>query len=203
VSALGALRVKVRRAVAGDYPAMLALQEANLLDNLSEQARASGFLSARFNAEQFGAMNDGCAIVVAELDGRLAGYACCCEVEFGRQFPILAAMISTFDRHTFMGTALIDTRTALYGPVCVDRELRGRGVFRQLIAGVRAELADRYDAAVAFIAKSNTHSLEAHVDGLGMNVVGDFSMNGRNFWIVAFGIPRSDLGCGIGSRALA
>jgi hypothetical protein len=180
---------------------MLALQEANLLDNLSKEARASGFLSARFSAEQFAQMNDQCAVMVAAQDRAIVGYACCSEVEYSRQFPILAAMIATFDRHTFLGNALVDTRTAIYGPVCVDGALRGRGVFRQLIHGIKNELSDRYDAAVAFIAKSNTHSLCAHVDGLGMSVVGDFALQERNFWIVAFGIPRSDLGCAVAPRA--
>jgi hypothetical protein len=40
-----------------DYPALLALQEANLRDNLTPDQRSEGFLSARFSRDQFATMN--------------------------------------------------------------------------------------------------------------------------------------------------
>ncbi len=197
MSVVAKIHAAARRATMRDFLGMLALQEANLLENLVDAERASGFLSARFNAEQFSRMNHDACIIVAEHDDRIVGYACCADVEYSRQFPILAAMIATFDRHTYLGNPLIDSRAVIYGPVCVDRALRGRGIFRQLIRGIKVELSGRFDVAVAFIAKVNTHSLTAHVDGLGMTTVGEFSLDGRNFWIIAFSIPAADVACGV------
>jgi len=170
---------------------MLPLQEANLFDNLTPEQRRAGFLSARFSAAQFAEMNREEAVVVAEDHGGIIGYAGSAGVDFSRQFPILGAMIATFGRLTYLGTTLIDARVCIYGSVCVDRPSRGRGVLRGLIAELKAELAGPFDVAAAFISKANSRSLAAHVDGLGMTVLGDYVFEAGRNWIVAFGIgPR-------------
>ncbi len=189
-----------RRFNADDIPGLLALQAANLFENLSDKQRKDGFLSARFSAEQFAQMDRDAAVAVAQNDGRVIGYACCAGVEYSRQFPLLAAMIGTFKRVNYLGMPLADSRTTIYGPVCIDRESRGRGVLRGLIATVRTELAGRFDVAAALIAKANARSVAAHVDGLGMSVTGDFAFDGKDYWIVCFGIPAADQACGIGPR---
>src|SRR5689334_18719525 len=74
--------VMFRRVRESDYPALLELQEANLRDNLSEVERSQGFLSARFSREQFAAMDQDVAVIVATLDGVTAGYLCGSSVEF-------------------------------------------------------------------------------------------------------------------------
>lgn len=189
-----------RRLASRDLPSLLELQESNLFENLPTEQHKDGFLSARFGAEQFAQMNREAAVVVAEDDGRIVGYACSAGVDFSRQFPILDAMITTFGRLTYLGTTLIDARVCIYGPVCVDRSFRGRGVLRGLISGLKAELAGQFDVAAAFISKANSRSLGAHVDGLGMTVLGDYAFEAGRYWIVAFDIPPSDHACGVGPR---
>ena len=189
-----------RRLVPRDLPSLLELQEANLFGNLPTEQHNDGFLSARFAADQFAQMNRDAAVVVAEDHGRIVGYACSASVDFSRQFPILDAMIANFGRLSYLGTTLIDARVCIYGPVCVDRAWRGRGVLRGLIARKKAELAGQFDVAAAFISKANSRSLAAHVDGLGMTVLGDYAFEEGRYWIVAFGIPPSDLASGVGPR---
>jgi hypothetical protein len=189
-----------RRLVPRDLPSLLELQEANLLGNLPTEQQKDGFLSAHFAAEQFAQMNREAAVVVAEDHGRIVGYACSAGVNFSRQFPILDAMIATFGRLTYLGTTLIDARVCIYGPVCVDRAWRGRGVLRGVVARIKEELAGQFDVAAAFISKVNSRSLAAHVDGLGMTVLGDYAFGAGRYWIVAFGIPPADSACGVGPR---
>lgn len=189
-----------RRLVPRDLPGLVQLQESNHFENLTPEQQMDGFLSARFSKEQIAQMNRDAAVVIARDKGRIVGYACSAGVDFSRQFPILAAMIATFGRLSYLGTTLIDARVCIYGPVCVDHAWRGRGVLRSLIAGLKAELAGQFDAAVAFISKTNSRSLAAHVDGLGMIVLGDYEFGAGRYWIVAFGIPPADLACGVGPR---
>jgi hypothetical protein len=189
-----------RRLAPRDLPNLLELQEANLFGNLPTEQHKDGFLSARFAAEQFAQMNREAAVVVADDDGRIVGYACSAGVDFSRQFPILDTMIATFGRLTYLGTTLIDARVCIYGPVCVDRAWRGRGVLRGLIAGLKAQLAGQFDVAAAFISKANSGSLAAHVNELGMIILGDYVFDAGRYWIVAFGIPPADLACGVGPR---
>jgi hypothetical protein len=77
-------------------------------------------------------------------------------------------------------------RTFVYGPVCVDRGQRGRGVLRAMFDTLRREIAGDYDAGVLFIAKPNQRSLDAHVQGLGMTVVGEYEFDQNAYWILAF-----------------
>ena len=189
-----------RRLAHRDLPGLLELQEINHFENLTPEQQKEGFLSARFSAEQFAQMNREAAFVVAEAQGHVVGYACSAGVDFSRQFPILDAMMATFGRLTYLGTPLINARVCVYGPVCVERAWRERGVLRELISRIKEELAGRFDMAAAFISKTNSRSLAAHVDGLGITVLGDYAFETGRYWIVAFGIPPDDLACGIGPR---
>ena len=175
-----------RRVRESDYPALLELQEANLRDNLSEVERSQGFLSARFSREQFAAMDQDVAVIVATLDGVIAGYLCGSSVEFNRRFALLAAMIERYPHVTLYGRPLGSYASFVYGPACVDRQFRGRGVLRGLYRTLLQEAAEQYAVGVAFVAQDNAHSLSAHVQGLGMLDVGSFDFDARRYRILAF-----------------
>jgi hypothetical protein len=181
-----------RRLTEADYPGILALQEANLFDHLSVEARSDGFLSARFSRQQFARMDADVAVLVAEHAAQIAGYLCASGIEFNRQFPLLAEMIGRYGEVTFHGRPLADQKTFVYGPVCVDRAHRGRGALRGLYRALQRELAGRFDAGAAFVAKDNARSLAAHVNGLGMHNVGEFAFNARHYWILAFDLAAKD-----------
>jgi len=46
-----------------------------------------------------------------------------------------------------------------------------------------------FDIGVAFVSRSNPHSLDAHIGGLGMTEVGDFELMGNVYVILAFRLP--------------
>ena len=178
--------MQFRRVCDADWAGVLALQEDNLLENLSPEARRDGFLSARFTREQFVQMDADVAVMVAVDAGRVAGYLCTSSIEFNLQFPLLAAMIARYADLSFAGRPLSAQTTCVYGPVCVDRGFRARGLLRGMYRALLHELAGRYHAGVAFVSKDNLRSLAAHVEGLGMTGIGEFEFNARHYWILAF-----------------
>ncbi len=171
-----------------DYAQLLALQEANLRDNLPEQDRPQGFLSARFSREQFAEMNASLAVVVAEMDAGVCGYLCGSTVDFNRRFPLLAAMIQHYPVVEFRGRPLDRHASFVCGPVCIDRRFRGKGLLRGLYGALFAEAAGRFETGVGFIAEDNPHSLAAHVQGIGMTDAGRFDFNQRGYRILAFAV---------------
>jgi hypothetical protein len=175
-----------RRVRESDYPALLELQEANLRDNLSEAERSQGFLSARFSRDQFTTMDQDVAVIVATLDGAIAGYLCGSSVQFNRRFALLAAMIERYPHVELYGRPLASYASFVYGPACVDRNFRGHGVLRGLYRNLLHTAAEQYSIGVAFVAQANAHSLSAHVQGLGMHDVGSFDFDGRGYRILAF-----------------
>jgi hypothetical protein len=184
--------MRYARADESNYAGILALQEANLFDNLSAEARADGYLSARFSRAQFERMNADVAVVAATQGDRVAGYLCASSVDFNRQFPLLAAMIRCYDDVTFRGRSLAEQNTFVYGPVCVARTDRGSGVLRGMFDELRREVAGRFDAGACFVAAGNARSLAAHQQGLGMLRVAEFEFQQRGYHILAFDVPSSD-----------
>ena len=181
--------VEYRRALPQDYPAIVQLNSANFIANLSEDERTDGFLSAVFTLDQTAAMADDLGTTVAIVDGVLAGFLCAFRNDFDHGSPVVAKMIESYDRMRFEGKLLSQFNTYAYGPVCIDRAYRRKGLLRGLYEAQKNELAGRFEVGVALIARSNQHSMLAHVVGLGMTEVGEFEVNGNMFATVAFLLP--------------
>ena len=181
--------VNFRRATPQDFHAILDLQEANFVGNLSIEDRQSGFLSEKFTRSQIAEMANDIGIMVADNGQQVLGFLCASQRDFNRQFPLLAAMLQHFDRIQYRGKPLSSHTSFIYGPVCIDRSHRGRGVLRGLYEALRKEVAGKYTVGVTFVAKGNPHSLRAHVDGLGMAEIDEFEFGGQCYKILAFTVP--------------
>ncbi|MBI3065828.1 MAG: N-acetyltransferase [Deltaproteobacteria bacterium] len=175
-----------RRAAPEDYPAILRLQSANYIASLSDEERKEGFLSAQFTLEQTAQIAEDLGTMVAVVDDALAGFLCAFRREFDTGSPVIAKMLDSYDRVTFEGRPLNSFNSYIYGPVCIAREHRRRGLLRGLYEAQKRDLAGRFEVGVAFVSRSNPHSLQTHVAGLGMTEVGDFELNGNVYAIVAF-----------------
>jgi len=178
-----------RRAGIADYEGILELQAANYVANLSEEDRREGFLSAEFSREQVAAMADDLGIMIAIESGVIAGYLCAFRNEFDHSSPVLAEMLHSYERVQFEGNPLSSYNSYIYGPVCIGKNYRRRGLLRGLFEAQRRDLAGKFDVGVAFVARNNSHSLQAHVGGLGMDDVGDFEVKGNSYVILAFRLP--------------
>jgi predicted GNAT superfamily acetyltransferase len=103
--------------------------------------------------------------------------------------PVLAAMFQAYDHMVFEGRPLGSYNSYVYGPVCIGREQRRRGLLRGLYENQKKDLAGRFEVGVAFVARSNPYSLQAHTAGLGMTEVGDFQVKGNSYVILVFRLP--------------
>jgi hypothetical protein len=175
-----------RRAGSEDYAAILNLQSANFIANLSAEERNEGFLSAQFSPEQTARIAEDLGIVVAVVDHRVAGFLCAFRKEFDSGSPVIAKMLETYDRLSFQGAPLSSFNSYIYGPVCIGKEYRRRGLLRGLYEAQKRDLANRFDIGVAFVARHNPHSLSAHLGGLGMIEAGDFSVRDNVYATLAF-----------------
>ena len=178
-----------RRAVAADYRRILQLQSANYIANLTEEERQSGFLSAQFTVEQTAQIAEDLGITVAVLNDRVAGFLCAFRKEFPSGSPVIAEMLRSYPRFRFEDRSLSNFVSYIYGPVCIAREYRGGGLLRGLYQAQKEDLAGRFEIGVAFVSRSNAHSLRAHVNGLGMAEVGDFEVAPSSYVALAFRLP--------------
>jgi predicted GNAT superfamily acetyltransferase len=184
--------VEYRRALPADYSAIVRLNSANFIANLSENERKDGFLSAVFTLKQIAAMAEDLGITVADVDGNLAGFLCAFRNDFDHGSPVVAKMIESYGRVHFEGQLLSRYNSYAYGPVCLDRAHRRKGLLRGLYEAQKLDLAGQFAVGVALIARNNPHSMHAHVEGLGMTEVGEFEANGNLFATVAFHLPGQE-----------
>jgi len=175
-----------RRAVATDYAAIVQLNAANFIANLLEAERRDGFLSAQFTMEQTAAMAEDLGTTVAVVDGQVAGFLCAFRNDFDHGSSVVAMMIESYDRLSFQERLLNTYQSYAYGPVCINRAYRRKGLLRGLFEEQKRQLAGRFEVGVALIARTNQHSLDAHIAGLGMTDVGSFDVDGNVFATVAF-----------------
>jgi hypothetical protein len=181
--------IEYRRAQPEDYSAILALQSANFVANLTEQERHEGFLSAQFTPQQTAQIAEDLGTMVAVVNDRVVGFLCAFRQEFDTGSPVIAAMLDSYDRLTFQNKALRSFNSYIYGPVCIGREFRRRGLLRGLYEAQRKVLAGQFEIGVAFVARNNPHSLSAHVAGLGMIEAGDFEVKENVYATLAFQLP--------------
>jgi hypothetical protein len=179
------------RAKPRDYSAILRLQSANFIGNLSIEEQKEGFLSAEFTSRQVAEIAEDLGTTISVWDGALVAFLCAFRNEFNHGSPVIAKMLESYDRVEFDGKSLSSYNSYVYGPVCIDRGYRRRGLLRGLYEAQRQELAGRFEVGVAFVSRTNLHSLHAHVAGLGMNAVGDFELNGNVYAILAFRVPSN------------
>ena len=179
------------RAKPRDYLAILRLQSANFIGNLSIEEQKEGFLSAEFTSQQVTEIAEDLGTTIALSDKAVVAFLCAFRNEFNHGSPVIAKMLESYDRVEFNGKALSSYISYVYGPVCIDRAYRRRGLLRGLYEAQKQELAGCFEVGVAFVSRTNPHSLHAHVAGLGMTEVGDFELNGNVYAILAFRVPSN------------
>ncbi len=179
----------IRAALPRDHAGILDLQAANYSPNLTAAERAGGFLSAEFTPLQIAAIAQDIGILVAEDAGALAGYLCAHRADMAPLPGVVEAMLRCVRAARYGERELGGARLFVYGPVCVARAWRGRGVLRALFGALCARMARRFEYGVTLVAAQNPHSLRAHTDGLGMRDVGCFEHHGHAYRVLAFEVP--------------
>jgi predicted N-acetyltransferase YhbS len=176
----------IRRATIDDHHGIVDLIGRYQHDRLSPEERKGGFLSAEFTLQQVVEAAGDLGVFVAREAGEVVGAVFAFRHDAGNHPPIVREMLRTAEKSLFRQQPLGARRYFVYGPVCIAREHRGRGLLRSLLSRVLDELSGRYEAGVTLVANENAHSLRAHTAGLGMEQVAEFDFNGRRHSVLAF-----------------
>lgn len=172
-----------RKAQSKDFPKILALQQQNLFENLSEEERKDGFLSTAFPLEHFENMNAEIGIAVAYENEELAGYLCSSTLELNEKFPFPKAAIAHAKILEFKGKKLSEYSCFFANPLCINKNFRGEGVILGLTATVINFIPKEYNLALSFISKKNPRSLYASKK-VGMQEIGSFVLGENEFVVV-------------------
>jgi hypothetical protein len=125
-------------------------------------------------------------VFVAEADTKIIAYVFVGTWDFFSQWKIFALMAEKLHTLKFENKVLDKITSFQYGPICIDTDYRGRGVFEQLFEMMRKNLNERFPVGVTFINKLNKRSFEAHTKKLGLVVVDEFTFNENEYYTLAF-----------------
>jgi hypothetical protein len=182
--------ILTRVAVDSDIDQILELQSVNLLTNLSESDLANGFVTTPFTPAQIRSLLAQTGAFVAEKEGVIVGYLFAGNWEFFSQWQIFPYMVSCFANLSFQGDRLTTENSFQYGPICIDRRLRGSGVFLPLFETMRSSFSSRFPIGITFINQLNLRSFAAHTKKLNLEVIDRFEFNQNSFYLLAF--PTKD-----------
>jgi hypothetical protein len=168
----------VRWATREDYANILALQETNYIDNLPDNLRKDGFLSARMWESQMDEIGSDAGIAVAYEHGVFLGFFCVSQVKHWQPDSIVHTLVHSL-KTDFQDTRVDDPeKFCVFGPMCITASARGKDVLKNLYDYATSELEGRFHTGVGFISTKNPRSLNA-VAKLGWQPKGVFRWSDR------------------------
>lgn len=174
-------------ATMNDLPAIKALLARYHKDTISQEDIPGGFVTTKLSDQQFEDLivNRKGVTLAKDENGTVKAFALAAGWDYWMQVPIMKRMTEVLPDMPFEGTALDETNTYQYGPVCVDVSVRGTGVFEGIFKASLKQFEDQYPVMVTFINQINGRSYAAHTKKAHMTEIGTFDFNDNHYWMMA------------------
>lgn len=158
---------------------ILELQEKNLPKSLSETEKIEqGFVTVHHNFDLLQKMNDMAPHIIAKSNHTVIGYALAMDKIFKDDIPLLIPMFNEIEN-----TLYANSNYLVMGQVCIDKNYRGKGVFKGLYAKMKDVYSTSYDVLITEIDEKNTRSLNAH-KAVGFKTFKTYLSNNQNWEVV-------------------
>ena len=178
--------MEISRAGMTDLDGVMDLHRRYHISSISPGDKPDGFVTTNFTPEQLHALVEKeRGITVAKDDGRIIAYAMAASWQFWSEWPLFAYMIEKLGENSYNGLSLSVENSYQYGPICVDRQYRGSGVFQKVFYASLDSMAGRYPVMVTFINRINHRSYAAHTKKVTMDTVCTFKFNQNDYYMLA------------------
>ncbi len=159
---------------------ILTLQTQNLPANLSEvEKEKQGFVTVQHTFNLLKKMHDIHPHIIAKQNEEIVGYALSMSAIFSNDIPILIPMFNEIDK-----SSKIKSNYILMGQVCIDKNHRGKGLFRGLYDKMKNAFSSTYDSIITEIDSLNIRSLNAH-KAIGFKELSTYQTNNQN-WVIVY-----------------
>jgi len=183
--------MELRLATCHDIEAILALHFKYQINSIHEEDKKDGFVTTAFTKEQLHELIEKeQGIFIACDKGEVIAYVMSASWQFWEAWPIFAHMLRELPHLSYLGQQLTPYNSYQYGPVCVDKRVRGRGILEQLFEFARQHMAKRYPILVTFINKINPRSFTAHTQKLELEVIHEFTFNNNHYYELAYDMSK-------------
>ena len=183
--------LSLRLATVEDIDQVLVLHQRYQVDRIKAEDKPDGFVTTDFSRGELQALieqEQGLSLAFIQNDlgeQELVAYAMAASWTFWSQWPMFAFMMQSLDQRVVGGHRLSVENSYQYGPVCVDKSVRGQGVFEAVFEYSRAQMAQRFPVLVTFINKINPRSFQAHTAKTDLKVTAEFECNNNHYYELA------------------
>lgn len=178
--------MEIRLATPNDIEDVFTLLKKYHVNSIKAEDKPDGFVTTNMSLQQMESLIvKERGVAVAEEKGSLAGFAMAGSWKFWSEWPLFEHMIRILPEHTLDGQVLSVQNSYQYGPVCVDKAVRGTGVFENIFRFSLCGMSKRFPIMVTFINKINPRSYIAHANKVHMLTVGTFQFNRNDYYLMA------------------
>lgn len=178
--------IQLKTAELSEIDSVLKLHYRYQIDSIAEEDKADGFVTTPFTKEQLTDLINGeRGLFIAKKDEDVVAYVMAASWKFWSVWPMFAFMIKELPNLEYRGETLSVDNSYQYGPICIDKSVRGTGVLEAIFEYAKSEMSKRFPILVTFVNKTNDRSYQAHKRKLGLDVIQDFTFNGNNYYELA------------------
>ncbi len=175
-----------------DIDGVLELHSKYQIDTIAEEDKKDGFVTTSFTKNLLSELiNEEKGLSIAKIDGKVIAYAMSASWQFWSRWPMFSHMIKDLPNLEYIGRKLSASNSYQYGPVCVDKSVRGSGVLEKIFDFAIEQMSKRYPIMVTFINKTNPRSYEAHTRKLGLEVIQEFEYNNNNYYELVYDTSKN------------
>lgn len=178
-----------------DIENILKLHSKYQLATIAEDDKKDGFVTTGFSKEELTALiEQEQGLFIAVEDDKVLGYVMSASWQFWSKWPMFVHMIKDLPKLNYLGQTLTVNNSYQYGPVCIDKSVRGSGLLEKLFDFALESMSKRYPILVTFVNVINERSYAAHKRKLGLDVIQEFEFNNNRYYEMVFDTSKRVLG---------
>jgi len=175
--------VEYKIATLNDIEATLKLHAKYQIDTIADEDKKDGFVTTPFTREELiELIEQEQGLFIAKEGGEVLAYVMSASWEFWSKWAMFAYMIDELPRLKYKGIQLTTQNSYQYGPICIDKSVRGTEVLPKIFNFALQQMSKRYPILITFVNQINPRSYHAHHRKLGLDVICEFEYNGNTYW---------------------
>ncbi len=166
-----------------DIEATLKLHAKYQIDSIEEEDKKDGFVTTAFTKEELTQLiEQEKGLFIAKEGEEVLAYVMSASWEFWSKWEMFRHMIADLPNLSYKGVQLSTENSYQYGPICIDKRVRGTEVLLSIFDFALKHMSKRYPILVTFVNQINPRSYEAHNRKLGLDIIQEFEFNGNRYW---------------------
>jgi len=175
--------MEYRVATINDIEATLKLHAKYQIDTIDEEDKKDGFVTTSFSKEELTELiEQEQGLFVAKEGDEVLAYVMSASWEFWSKWAMFEYMIADLPNLAYKGERLSTKNSYQYGPICIDKRVRGTEVLEKIFNVALKEMSKRYPILITFVNQINPRSYHAHHRKLGLDIIQEFEFNGNRYW---------------------